>query len=189
MISFPQLTRPLYSIILPASGQARRGSAFQTPPGSKDSNGKKVSLGAAGALPGYLWAALSTSTHIWENNHMPRWAFSLIAIVVGIGLGLLYGWVINPVKFIDTTPESLRADYRADYVLMIAEAFHAEQNADLAVHQLAALGSGSPAQIAAQALQTAGKIGYSVNDISLLQELTRAMQAYQPAPAPPGGVP
>jgi len=39
---------------LPASGQARRGRACQTPPGSKDSNGKGVSLGAADHLPGYL---------------------------------------------------------------------------------------------------------------------------------------
>ena len=65
---------------------------------------------------------------------------------------------------------------------MIAEAYHADQNTDLAVRRLAVFGSNSPAEIAAQALQTAQNIGYSANDISLLQELTRALQAYQPAP-------
>src|SRR5258707_3626783 len=104
---------------------------------------------------------------------MPRWAYSLFAVIIGIGLGLLYGWVINPVKFVDTTPESLRADYRADYVLMIAEVYHTDHEADLAVHQLASLGSGNPSQIASEALQTAGKLGYSAADISLLQVLTR----------------
>jgi len=38
------------------SGQARRGEAFRTPPGSKDSNGKEVSSGAAVSLPGYFYS-------------------------------------------------------------------------------------------------------------------------------------
>ena len=115
---------------------------------------------------------------------MPRWLYSVIALVIGLGLGLLYGWKINPVQFVDTTPASLRADYRADYVLMIAEAFDADQNTDLAIRRLAILGSDSPADIASQALQTGQTIGYSAEDISLLQELTRALQAYQPPPTP-----
>ena len=120
---------------------------------------------------------------------MPRWLLSIIAIAIGIGLGLLYGWVISPVQFVDTTPASMRADYRADYVLMIAEAYHADQNTDLAVRRLAVFGSNSPADIAAQALQTGQTIGYSAQDISTLQELTRALQAYQPAPTPIEGTP
>ena len=115
---------------------------------------------------------------------MPRWLYSVIAISVGIGIGLFYGWEINPVQFVDTTPASMRADYRADYVLMIAEAFHTDQNADSAIRRLAVLGSSSPAELAAQALQTGHTIGYSSEDISMLQELTRALQAYQPAPSP-----
>ena len=113
---------------------------------------------------------------------MPRWAYSVIAIIIGIILGLIYGWEINPVQFIDTTPASMRADFRADYILMIAEAYHADQNINLAVRRLAVFGSDSPADIASQALQTGQSIGYSPNDISLLQELTRALQAYQPIP-------
>jgi len=56
----------------------------------------------------------------------------------------------------------------------------------LAVRRLAVFGSNSPADIAAQALQTGQTIGYSADDISTLQELTRALQAYQPAPTPIG---
>ena len=115
---------------------------------------------------------------------MPRWLFSVIAIAIGIGLGLFYGWVVSPVQFVDTTPASMRADYRADYVLMIAEAYDADRNTDQAMRRLAVFGSNSPADIAAQALQTGQTIGYSAEDISLLQELTRALQAYQPAPTP-----
>ncbi len=120
---------------------------------------------------------------------MPRWLPLIIAIILGIALGLLYGWVISPVQFVDTTPASLRADYRTDYVLMIAEVYHADRNADLATRRLAIFGSDSPATIAAQALQYAEQVGYSSNDVSLLQELTTAMQAIQPVPTFVGSTP
>ena len=47
-----------------------------------------------------------------------RWILFIFAILVGAGLGLLYGWVINPVDYVDTTPDTLRIDYKTDYVLM-----------------------------------------------------------------------
>ena len=117
---------------------------------------------------------------------MSRWLLPLILTIIGIALGLFYGWIINPVKFVDTTPASLRADYRTDYVLMVAEAYHADQDVDLAVRRLAIFGSETPAAITAQALQVGRQTNYSENDIALLQELTRAMQAYQPVSNPAG---
>jgi len=32
--------------------------------------------------------------------------FILIALIAGIGIGLLYGWVINPVDFFDPIPST-----------------------------------------------------------------------------------
>jgi hypothetical protein len=112
---------------------------------------------------------------------MPRWLPPLILAIIGIALGLLYGWVIEPVKFVDTTPASLRADYQTDYVLMVAEAYRSDQNPELAARRLAIFGGQTPALISRAALQTARQLGYSENDIVLIQELTRAMQAAQPA--------
>ena len=112
---------------------------------------------------------------------MPRWLLPLLALILGISLGLLYGWVISPVQYVDTTPDTLRADYRADYVLMVAEAYRSEQDGNLAVRRLAILGSQPPAEIASQALAQARKLGYTDSDINLLQKLTTAMQARQPA--------
>ncbi len=111
---------------------------------------------------------------------MPRWLLPLIACLLGIAGGLIYGWVISPVKFVDTTPASLRADYRTDYVLMVAESFHANQDTALASRRLAILGAESPAVIASAALDVAKKSGYAPDDIALMQELTRALQAAQP---------
>lgn len=61
-------------------------------------------------------------------------------IAIGIGLGLIYGWIIEPVKYVDTAPDSLRLDYKTDYVLMVAEAYQVEHDLNLAVQRLTLLG-------------------------------------------------
>ena len=76
---------------------------------------------------------------------MPRWVSILLATLLGIVIGLLYGWVIDPVQFTDITPDALRIDYKTDYVLMVAEAYQTEQKEEVAARRLAILGSQSPA--------------------------------------------
>lgn len=118
---------------------------------------------------------------------MRRWLLFLLTIAAGFGLGLLYGWVINPVKYIDTSPDTLRADYRADYVLMVAEIYHSERDSALAARRLAILGSEHPAKIAAAGLDFALQHGYAPQDVALLQELAWALLTWQPSAA--GGTP
>ncbi|MBI5297294.1 MAG: hypothetical protein HY869_17585 [Chloroflexi bacterium] len=110
---------------------------------------------------------------------MSRWLAPLLALLIGIALGLVYGWVVSPVEYVDTTPDTLRADYRADYVLMVAEAYRTEQDPALAARRLAILGSQAPGEIASQGLEDARRIGFSEADLDLLQKLTTAMQAWQ----------
>jgi len=63
----------------------------------------------------------------------------ILGIILGIALGLLYGWAISPVKYTDTDPSSLRADYREQYLLLVASAYQADGNLDRARERLAAL--------------------------------------------------
>jgi hypothetical protein len=107
-----------------------------------------------------------------------RWLFILIALAAGIGLGLAYGWLVDPVEFFDLTPDTLRADYKADYVLMVAEAYRAEQDPGLAARRLAILGSRSPSTIASEGIAFARANGFADSDIALMQELVTAMQAW-----------
>jgi hypothetical protein len=109
-----------------------------------------------------------------------NWIKLLIAAVIGIALGLVYGWVIAPVQYTDVTPNILRKDYRADYVLMVAEANQKEQDPETAARRLAILGSESPAEIAASTLVYATNNGFSQNELQLLQNLLSDMQKYQP---------
>lgn len=107
-----------------------------------------------------------------------RWIFILIALIFGIAAGLAYGWVIDPIEFFDLTPDTLRADYKTDYVLMTAETFRLEQDPGTAARRLAIFGSQSPSAIATEALEYARTNGFSDSDITLIQELVTAMQAW-----------
>jgi hypothetical protein len=113
---------------------------------------------------------------------MPRWIPILIATLLGLALGLVYGWRIDPVQYTDITPDVLRIDYRTDYVLMVAEAYRAEQDPALAAQRLAVLGSEPPALIAGDAYDFARQSAYPADDLDLIQELTVALQAWQPIP-------
>jgi hypothetical protein len=111
---------------------------------------------------------------------MARWLSILLTALLGLAFGLVYGWIIDPVQYTDTTPDVLRSDYQTDYVLMVAEAHSTEQDPALAAQRLAILGSQSPAFIAGEAEKFARESGYPAEDLSLLQELSVAMQTWQP---------
>ena len=112
------------------------------------------------------------------NSKRSRWVFIILALAVGIGIGLAYGWIIDPVDFFDLTPDTLRADYKADYVLMTAEAYQVENDPALAARRLAIFGTKSPSTIAADGLAYARANGFSDSDVSLMQELVTALQAW-----------
>jgi hypothetical protein len=109
-----------------------------------------------------------------------RWLLFALSIAVGLGLGLFYGWVVSPVQYVDTIPSTLRADFKSDYTLMVAETFQSDQDVEQAARRLANLGSQPPAQIVADALTFAQKNHYADADIALLQNLAVALQVWQP---------
>lgn len=120
---------------------------------------------------------------LWQNTSMRRWIPVSLAFVVGVALGLVYGWFIDPVQYTDLTPEVLRFDYQSDYVLMAAEAYRMEQDPAAAARRLAVLGSEPPAWIAKQAYEYARQAGYPPDDLTLMQGLLVALQTWQPLPA------
>ena len=55
-----------------------------------------------------------------------------VGLVVGIILGLLFGWVISPVKFIDGNIVQLRDDLKVEYLRMAIDSYALNQDAGLA---------------------------------------------------------
>lgn len=111
----------------------------------------------------------------------------IIMIGLGVMLGLLYGWVISPSRNAEISPESLRADYRADYVLMVAEIYHADQDVAQAARRLAFLGSQPPAEIATAGVLTARDLGYAVADLDMMDQLAQALMTSAATSSPASG--
>jgi len=102
---------------------------------------------------------------------MTRWIGFILVIIIGVAIGLIYGWVINPVEYQDTTPDTLRIDYKTDYTLMVAETFHASADMELTKNRLSLLGDFPPEELVTQAVLFAEKAGYSDADIAILRSL------------------
>jgi hypothetical protein len=111
-----------------------------------------------------------------------RWLRFLIVIAIGIAAGLYYGWVVDPVEFVDATPDMLRVDYKTDYVLMVSESFHADQDLELAISRLADLGSGAPEDLVQEAINSGKANNYAQQDLDLMQELADALSVRPSSP-------
>ena len=110
------------------------------------------------------------------------WFF--MCIVLGIVAGLVFGWVIEPRRFAESAPNTLRSDYKADYVLMVAEVYQKDQDLTLAVSRLALLGNDLPVRTVQEAIITASELGYTRQDLQLLGKLSQALGSPLPSPTP-----
>ena len=99
----------------------------------------------------------------------------LIAILVGLVLSLAYGWLFNPFGVRDTSLASLRDDYKADYVLMVAEGYAVDGNLDRVISLLNYLEPGKQLQSVQYALITAQRMGYSVEEMQDMANLEKAL--------------
>ena len=112
---------------------------------------------------------------------MSRWFLFFLTIAFGILLGLLYGWIVDPVAYVDTTPDTLGRDYKSDYVLMVAEAYKAENDLGTALRRLALLGNRPPEDVVREAILFAESQGYSDQDVNLMRALSAALEAGAPS--------
>jgi len=111
---------------------------------------------------------------------MSRWIRFLLVMLLGAAAGLFYGWQLNPVQYVDTTPDLLGDDYKTDYVLMVAEAYSVEGDLEMAVRRLALLGDKNPAESVRAAVLFAEGIGYYDFDIGTMRTLAADLQLWNP---------
>lgn len=67
-------------------------------------------------------------------------AVGVAGLIVGLLLGLLYAWVINPVEWVDAPVELLRADLKEDYLRMAIDSYALNRDATQALGRFAQLG-------------------------------------------------
>jgi hypothetical protein len=107
------------------------------------------------------------------------WFFILVA--AGLGVGLAYGWLVHPARYTNTTLDTLRADYKADYALMVAEIYKKEGSVALAVHRLSQISSDPPVRFVQQAILTGRQLEYPSRDMDMLARLAEVLQTWTPA--------
>lgn len=106
----------------------------------------------------------------------------LLGLAIGLAVGMIYGWIIRPVEYVNTSPDTLRVDYRADYVLMAAEAYAGDGDLTLAQVRLAALGPRAAEAMVLEAIEYGIEHGFSQADLERLNRLAIALRSSSPTP-------
>ncbi len=109
---------------------------------------------------------------------MIRPSLVFLGLLIGLALGVVYGWVISPMNYTDTTPAALRGDYKDQYLIVIAQVYAADGDLDRARQRIASLGgadAGETVTALAQQLAAQGK------DSSALSALASALGVGIPA--------
>ncbi len=105
----------------------------------------------------------------------------IIGLLLGIAGGLYYSWGINPVEYIDSSPDSLREDFKSDYITLIASAFAATGDADRARTRLAWVQITDPASTLGRLAQNSLADGRLEAEARALAQLA-AMLGERPLP-------
>jgi hypothetical protein len=103
---------------------------------------------------------------------MKRFPWELIVgLIIGAALGLSYAWIISPIRYIDTVPSSLRADFKDQYRVAISAAYAATSDIQRARARLALLGDKDSLQaLSAQAQQMLAN-GENVETVNQIAQL------------------
>lgn len=121
-----------------------------------------------------------------EGPSSPRrgnW-YLLTAALIGLGLGLIYAWVLSPVRYVDASPASLRADFKDQYRLLIASSYIATGDLGRAQARLALLKDADPAQALNAQAQRLLLTGDPNHVSSVLIMLAEAIQPGTLSPSP-----
>ena len=111
---------------------------------------------------------------------------SLLALLAGLAAGVLYSWVIAPMRYVDTSPNTLRPDFKDSYRAAIAAAYAGNHNLERAQARLALLGDPDPVEALtaqAQRMLAAGDTFQAVREVAgLASDLRAGMASIRLAP-------
>jgi hypothetical protein len=121
---------------------------------------------------------------IREQMQKP-WVVGLVGLVVGILLGVLYAWVINPVEWTDADIPALREDLQVDYLRMAIDSYAYNKDAALATQRYNELGEEAD-EVLAQVAANPGTV--RPEDITAYSAAVGAVPPVAVAPTPMPGV-
>lgn len=104
-------------------------------------------------------------------------------LIIGLMSGLIYAWLLDPVQFVNTSPDSLRPEYKAEHRLLIALAYEANDNIVRAAQRLAVLGDNDPVAALSTQIEQLRQQDGSERERAALTKLMADLRTY-PASAP-----
>jgi len=133
----------------------------------------------------------------WQQSLGPRISAAsliLIGLAIGFGFSLYFAWIVEPVSYTEASPARLRDRYKAEYILLVSQAFEAGADWEKTRERLNALGDEQIAQTVADQLAAALRQGQPAATMRSLALLARqlgvesaAVDVFVPAsPASPG---
>lgn len=114
--------------------------------------------------------------------------YLLTGLAIGAALGLLYAWMVQPVRYTDTAPATLRADFKDRYRILIAAAYAANQDLLRASERLKLLQDADPYRALAEQAQRLLAEGELSAEVRALGSLAAALGG-QGGQAPPQAAP
>jgi hypothetical protein len=112
------------------------------------------------------------------------WFPVVIGIALGLAGGLYYAWIVNPVEYVDTAPNSLRADFKADYLALIASAYAGTNDLARARARLALFSELDPSTELAALAQQRLAAGFGEVEAAALARLAADLAGPTGGPAP-----
>ena len=86
-------------------------------------------------------------------------------VIFGLILGLIWGYYIAPVEFIDAPIDLLRTDLKEDYARLVIDSYSQNQDAALSVQRISLIGDDAPQILANISANPAGQNVESVNQV------------------------
>jgi hypothetical protein len=120
--------------------------------------------------------------------NLARYFWFSLSILLGLLLGLFLGTRFLPLPYENIPMNALRPDYKTDYVLMVAEAYHADHDLQQAQNLLQRLGPEAAPYQVQQAMVKARELNYFSQDVDWMNQLLEELQRIAPTPTP-GGAP
>lgn len=104
----------------------------------------------------------------------------ILGLTAGLGLGLLLGWVVFPVKYVDTAITDLRADHKEEYILLVASSYVCDQDLEKAQARLEVLEAPNIGQWLAEMVDRCISEGCDEADITALATLAHGLGVESP---------
>jgi hypothetical protein len=122
----------------------------------------------------------------------------VVGLGIGLALGLVYTWLIDPVELVNTYPALLRTDYRRDWVRLAALSYVADDTLERIRLRLDRLSQEDIAGAIRPLIEEYAAAGHSAETLRRLTALAQVFDVqtpamlvylYSPSPSPPAAIP